>query len=103
MAAGADRGSRERERQALGFLAVSLESFSRVRRAIPAQSRLPWFSIYRRRVGSLPPAGEAKGSAFRARPAALFYRCEIEAQNAEQNTGLPTLPMIRQKSRGTEP
>lgn len=103
MAARADPGSGEREHQALGFLAVSLESLARVRRAIPAQSRLPRFSIHRRRVGSLPPAGGAKGSAFRDRPAALFYRWETEAQNAEQNAGLPTLPMILQKSRGTEP
>lgn len=83
MAAGANPSSGEPERQALGFLAVSLESLSRLRQTIPAQSHLPWFFIYRRRVGSLPPAGEAKGSAFRDRPAALFYRWETEAQNAE--------------------
>lgn len=49
-----------------------------VRRAVPAQSCLRWFSIYRRRVGSVSPAGEAKGSAFRDRPAALSHRWETE-------------------------
>lgn len=45
MAAGANPSSGERERQALGFLAVSLESLSRLRQTIPAQSHLPWFSF----------------------------------------------------------
>lgn len=94
--------------QALDFQAVSLESRApppprQVRRAVPGQSCLQWLSILRRRVGSLPPAGEAKGSAFRNRLAARSHTGETEVQNAEQNANLPILPKIPQKNPGPRP
>lgn len=74
-----------------------------VRRAVPAQSCHQGLSIFRRPVGSLPPAGEAKGSAFRNGLAATSHTGETEVQNAEQNANLPTLPKIPQRSPGPRP
>lgn len=73
----------------------------RVRRAVPAQSCLQWLSIFRRRVGSLPPAGEAKGSAFRNRLAAGSHTGETEVQNAEQNAN-PLPRRARRRAQGHE-
>lgn len=74
-----------------------------VPRAVPAQSCLQWLSIFRRLMGSFPPAGEAKGSAFRNRLAAKPHTGETEVQNAEQHSNLPALPKIPQKSPGPRP
>lgn len=97
-AAGPDPGSRERELQALGFRAISLESLPRGPTGGPSLALpAPAFQF----MGSVWDPFHLLGKQKEVSSVIIQLLCPTgEVQNAEQNAGFPTLLKISQKSLG---